>query len=414
MTTDRIEKNLIRATYRITTPMFCGGAEQQAEFRLPSFKGILRFWWRALEWGRMRNLEQLHREESELFGSSNGGQAKFLMRLSQSPVAIAIGKKTQLKDGGVVVGEGARYLGYGVMEAYASHKKGTKDAELTRQCLAAPDCFELTLRFGSGSTGTQQQQVIAALKLVGMLGGIGGKSRKGYGSLTLTTLTANESPLWAVPDTFDEFRNSLRPLISKLRTENLNAELPSPHSSPLTAFTSGFRIVAIEGRTAESALRLLDRIGCEMVRYRSWGREGKVLRTIDSEKNFQPDHDLMKQDSRQRITHPRRVAFGLPHNYGPKSQDHVEPVAEKLDRRASPLFIHIHQPEGSPPIGVLIFLPGMFLPQGRDAISVGGKPVDLVTNDLWKPVTGFLDRLLDRSTRKEFSVSDRIEEVARG
>ena len=47
MTTDRIEKNLIRATYRITTPMFCGGAEQQAEFRLPSFKGVLRFWWRA-------------------------------------------------------------------------------------------------------------------------------------------------------------------------------------------------------------------------------------------------------------------------------------------------------------------------------------------------------------------------------
>jgi len=51
MTTDRIEKNLIRATYRITTPMFCGGAERQAEFRLPSFKGVLRLWWRALEWG---------------------------------------------------------------------------------------------------------------------------------------------------------------------------------------------------------------------------------------------------------------------------------------------------------------------------------------------------------------------------
>jgi len=38
MTTDRIENNLIRATYRITTAMFCGGANQQAEFRLPSVK----------------------------------------------------------------------------------------------------------------------------------------------------------------------------------------------------------------------------------------------------------------------------------------------------------------------------------------------------------------------------------------
>ncbi len=31
----------ISATYRVTTPMFLGGAEQQADMRLPSFKGAL-------------------------------------------------------------------------------------------------------------------------------------------------------------------------------------------------------------------------------------------------------------------------------------------------------------------------------------------------------------------------------------
>ena len=51
MPNPKLEQNLIRATYRIVTPMFCGGAEQQAEFRLASFKGVLRFWWRALMWG---------------------------------------------------------------------------------------------------------------------------------------------------------------------------------------------------------------------------------------------------------------------------------------------------------------------------------------------------------------------------
>ena len=40
-------QHTIQATYRIVTPMFCGGAEQQAEFRLASFKGVLRFWWRG-------------------------------------------------------------------------------------------------------------------------------------------------------------------------------------------------------------------------------------------------------------------------------------------------------------------------------------------------------------------------------
>ena len=42
--------------YRIVTPMFLGGEAQQADptqFRNASFKGALRFWWRALNWGRM-------------------------------------------------------------------------------------------------------------------------------------------------------------------------------------------------------------------------------------------------------------------------------------------------------------------------------------------------------------------------
>ena len=39
----------IEATYRVVTPMFCGGAGAgSAELRMPSFKGVLRFWWRAL------------------------------------------------------------------------------------------------------------------------------------------------------------------------------------------------------------------------------------------------------------------------------------------------------------------------------------------------------------------------------
>ncbi|HPU57120.1 MAG TPA: type III-B CRISPR module RAMP protein Cmr1, partial [Verrucomicrobiota bacterium] len=44
----------LTATYRIVTPMFLGGAnpESQAELRISSIKGALRFWWRALMWGR--------------------------------------------------------------------------------------------------------------------------------------------------------------------------------------------------------------------------------------------------------------------------------------------------------------------------------------------------------------------------
>ncbi|HID77150.1 MAG TPA: type III-B CRISPR module RAMP protein Cmr1, partial [Planctomycetaceae bacterium] len=47
---------VFEATYRIVTPMFCAGAdEQRAELRLPSFKGALRFWWRSLMWGQVKD-----------------------------------------------------------------------------------------------------------------------------------------------------------------------------------------------------------------------------------------------------------------------------------------------------------------------------------------------------------------------
>ncbi len=73
----------IEATYRVTTPMFCGGVNQQeAELRLPSFKGVLRFWWRALAWSRLQgDLKAIKREEDALFGSADGGQARVSMRL---------------------------------------------------------------------------------------------------------------------------------------------------------------------------------------------------------------------------------------------------------------------------------------------------------------------------------------------
>jgi len=82
----------IEATYRIVTPMFIGGANHDPSdgIRPPSFKGALRFWWRALNWGKFYQknnrdeaaaLKALHQEEARLFGSAvkdgKGGQGVF-------------------------------------------------------------------------------------------------------------------------------------------------------------------------------------------------------------------------------------------------------------------------------------------------------------------------------------------------
>ena len=120
-----------------------------------------------------------------------------------------------------------------------------------------------------------------------------------------------------------------------------------------------------------------------------------------SERNFEDDHDLMKKDWRQRNDHPRRIAFGLPHNYGRDNDEKVNPWDKDFDRRASPLFIHLHQC-GRKPVAVLSFLPARFLPDGRSDISVGGSRVAQKREaELYRPVDEFLARLLDPRKRKE-------------
>jgi len=61
-----------------TMPAFVGNADQtQAEWRIPSFKGALRHWWRIVVGGQNPNLRvsELREREAELFGYVLDGKA---------------------------------------------------------------------------------------------------------------------------------------------------------------------------------------------------------------------------------------------------------------------------------------------------------------------------------------------------
>ena len=383
----------IEVTYRVVTPLFCAGADlARPELRLPSFKGVLRYWWRALAWSRCgAELEAIRQQEDALFGSVGGGRSSVSMRLDlpTNPTTVRKGDVlTVSPKGGGVVGEGARYLGYGVMEAFASRKRGTKNGQLTRACLHAPFNFTVLMR-GRDLNETELTSLTDALSALGTLGGIGAKSRKGYGSLGIQTLRVNGMEQWSRPQSLSDLCNAIK----TLRPDDNTARLPE-----FTALSGKTRHVLLSSDRKEP-VELLDLVGRELVRFRSWGRNGKILGgNVDSERKFEDDHDLMKNRLRER--HPRRIAFGLPHNYGQGKDKEVKPLKD-LDRRASPLFIHIHEC-GSTPVAVLSFLPARFLPAGKSDISVGITPVSQrPEEDLYLPIHEFLDRLLDSSKREE-------------
>lgn len=64
-------KDIEKREYEIEviTPMFLGGADpKKAELRVPSIKGMLRFWWRAII--DISDTKKLYEKESEIFGNS--------------------------------------------------------------------------------------------------------------------------------------------------------------------------------------------------------------------------------------------------------------------------------------------------------------------------------------------------------
>ena len=388
----------IEATYRVVTPMFCAGASPgKAEFRLPSFKGALRFWWRALAWSRLNgDLDEIQRQEDVLFGSTGAGQSRVSMRLAMDSDPPLIRKDEILTvpaPDSRVVGEGARYLGYGVMHAFDSKKSNTRKGQLIRACLRAPFDFTVQMRLRErGTSPDELRQQSASLKdalvCLGTLGGMGAKSRKGYGSLAIQSLLVNGEQRWRLPQN----RHDLRDAVLGLRHDHEVAG-----QQAYTAMSREARHVLLTSDKVQ-AMELLDLVGRDLMRYRSWGHNGRVLGQ-PSEKNFVDDHDLMHGNRRNK--HPRRIAFGLPHNYGKAPDKQVGPYDKALDRRASPLFIHIHEC-GDAPVAVLSFLPARFLPEDRSDISVGGSRIRQTPEaDLYRPIHGFLDRLRDPEKRKE-------------
>ncbi len=388
--------NKIEATFRIVTPMFISGADQsRAELRAPSIKGALRFWWRALNWGRYRNqpgsddasaLRKLHKEEARLFGATadeagRGGQGCFLLRVFHDPL-----KRTNKPD---VHPEfknytAARYLGYGLMVAFRStnrHTGETKEAgQLERSCLNEDQKFTVELIFRKAVEPAVKESLIAW----GLLGGLGSRSRHGMGNVALLTLEDEKgSKLWTAPDSIDEYESKIRELFSGI-------SFPSCEP-PFSAFWEESRVDRL--LSANSPYKVLDDFGSKMLDYRSWGRtleDGTRLPLPSgrlSEERFKDDHDWFKESgwaSSNPNFHPLRAVFGLPHNYH-KNHHHV--TSEHYERRSSPLLFHVH-PVGDEFVGISIYLPARFLPSD-EKIKADGKLVP--ANIDWSVITDFID-----------------------
>lgn len=339
--------------YRLATPMFLGGEDQKADknqFRNASYKGALRFWWRALNWGAALKkegnpeaaLRHLHQREGEVFGlASDGNNSKQSRVQIHSEMKGVTVSKANLPNLTYLLGMGLYNYKENMLRDYL------QGGSLT-----------IHLSFKPNATDEDIQSVQQAAIALGLFGGLGSRARKGFGSLSLQKIeyAGHKEQSFTTETSIQEFINSL--------------DFSAPAGAPLSALSQATRIDISTSK--KSALDALAAINAEQQMYRGYGRNNPRtgVHEVNGQKalqKFRPDHDAVQAASQGGALQalPQRAVFGLPHNYffsstGTKLDINVENEA----RRASPLLVHIHALEDEQYIAIQILLHSQFLPQG--------------------------------------------------
>ncbi len=427
----------IDARFDIITSMFLGGPEPnnvhkpheqvpngvrgRVAIRPPSVKGALRFWWRALRWktwikaagnDEAEALTRLAEEEGRVLGaaydsSSNAGQAA---------AQIMVTSKCKPINGGELgkrISSGHGYLlGQGLARP---PKQGV--TVCTRG--AIDGAFTLRILLHRSLDDSQVTTLRNAVLLLGLLGGLGARARRGFGSLAIQSLRDADGAAVPLPENPAEYAETLRGLLH---------ELPSDEP-PFSAFSRYTRVDI--SATHKNAWFLLNHIGEAQIEFRSNGRRtGKerqnALRQRVAQMPFKGDHDSMlsllpslSPGQGPPLTHPRRVIFGLPHNYffgsvnrkeswrGRKEARRratvqISPVNDKdFGRRASPLLIHIHRFPTGDAVAVQTVMRARFLPPDegiRIAAGVNSKDFPVACVPAWDVLDDYLDGFGSRTT----------------
>ena len=162
------------------TPLFLGGASQdEPEARAASFRGALRFWWRAL--AAEPDLDELRRREAAVFGDTGRASAVRVdvetvrqvqplgWRAARSIPRVAIDAEASL---------GLDYLGFSLRQMRQRPE---------RVCFPSGTKLRLRLRLRRGADESALREAGAALWLLVNLGGLGTRARRGFGSLEVTS-----------------------------------------------------------------------------------------------------------------------------------------------------------------------------------------------------------------------------------
>ncbi|NTV66006.1 MAG: type III-B CRISPR module RAMP protein Cmr1 [Oscillochloris sp.] len=169
-------------SYKLITPLFGGGIEPQRPdpvtvVRATSIRGQLRFWWRATRGGNYTTVAELKKAEDALWGAASNEKGG-----GPSKVEIALYTWTKPKEVKAFIPD-PRNSKLTVGEPRSPYSYGAFPLNETRGSVY--EHIEFTISISFPNTAEDRLDVEAALWAWETFGGIGGRTRRGFGALEL-------------------------------------------------------------------------------------------------------------------------------------------------------------------------------------------------------------------------------------
>lgn len=341
------------------TPLFLAGADQnEPELRAPSFRGVLRYWLRALLGGCLAHngspvLADVVSQEAEVFGTTDRGSS-VLLRLQSNQMTQPEPFRRERRD--VVTGQD--YLFWSMA------------MQGQRRCYPPGGTFTVTLSMHNrpmpADVAQRVQEVahrkaifdqaVASFWLLTYLGGIGSRSRRGGGSLGLVETSGwEEEPRFqtsTTPEGFHDFLSAGLSAARRLCTRHPPAALRYADFDVLAPELC--RIWILQDATPwTTAKQALEAIGSRLMAFRA---------------EKEPDHaGVARWLTGSQIPTVERAIFGLPIQFRYSSGLSGFVQGAEHDRRASPLLLRVAKLGGASPryVGVAVLFKSQFLRGGE-------------------------------------------------
>jgi len=424
----------------VVTPCFLGGSTRggPAEWRAQSVRGQLRWWLRAVAGGRYRGeLAKVRELEAEIFGTTDRSSALRVRALGTPRISKAqqscnygdaFGAQELAKMWGDPSTETVKRLHLTAPSgkafktnpvhylAYGPVVKG----DFVQSAIVPEQEVELVLHWRRRVGEEARELFDLALWAWLNLGGIGSRSRKGFGSLRCVAATRggsqdkrlkeNLAPIGSIA-----WRERARECLALLRLEEAQDLAEWSH------FTSASRIY-IGAKNYTSWQEALEHLGAWLMAFRRrYGSPGDS-RVYDGLQLAGRDYQWAKKPGASGSQVPDKAGFGLPLAFrflrGPESSVKREGGGnngrgngrrndkDSEARRASPLLLHVAMFSAGAYCPVLTHLPARLLPEGQRTrlAATGGHPAtpwDEPTEEQKRVVEHFLTDLATKKLIEE-------------